>query len=126
MSVALGTLTDAFRVELLDFYGGYFEWTELVELRRPDRLTLSVGGGTYVNIRERPEPMVCHGYEHFGLVVTSTDAAEAAWTRLDRESRAVNLEPIKRGDDGYRLFRFRYLLPLTVEVQYFPRAGVVA
>ena len=64
--------------------------------------------------------MVCHGYEHFGLVVASTDFADEAWARLDRESREVNLEPLERGDDGYRLFRFRYLLPLAVEVQYFP------
>jgi hypothetical protein len=120
MSVAEGTLTDAFRSELLAFYGGHFGWKEMEELALPDRLTLSVGGGTYVNVRERRQTMVCHGYEHFGLLVASTDAAEAAWTRLEGESREVNLEPITRGDDGYRSFRFRYLLPFAVEVQYFP------
>ena len=33
----------------------------------------------------------------------------------------ADLEPLNRGDDGYRSFRFRYLLPLTVEVQYIPQ-----
>ncbi len=120
MSVAVGTLTDAFRAELLDFYGGYFDWTELVELRRPDRLTLSVGGATYVNVRERPEPMVCHGYEHFGLGRRVDRFRRRGLGPTRPESREVNLEPLERGDDGYRLFRFRYLLPLAVEVQYFP------
>jgi catechol 2,3-dioxygenase-like lactoylglutathione lyase family enzyme len=120
MSVAPGTLTETFRSELLTFYGDLFGWEEIVELRRSDRLTLAVGNGCYVNVRERHEVMVCSGYEHFGLLVPSPEAAEVAWARLDADGGDVALEPIARGDDGYRSFRFRYLLPLTVEVQHFP------
>ena len=43
MSVAEGTLTDDFRNDLLEFYGGLFAWTEIESLRLPDRLTISVG-----------------------------------------------------------------------------------
>jgi hypothetical protein len=118
MSVPAGTLTDAFRAEVLDFYA-CLGWQEIEVLRLPDRMTLSVGSGTYVNIRERPDVMVTHGYEHFGIVVGSTEQAEALWTQLNADPRDVNLEPMARDENGYRSFRFRYLLPMAVEVQYF-------
>ncbi len=76
VSVAPGTLNDAYRAEVLAFYGDHFGWREIDELRLPYRLTLAVGNHCYVNVRERPEAMVCHGYEHFGLLVPSADAAE--------------------------------------------------
>jgi hypothetical protein len=120
MSVAEGTLTDDFRNELLEFYGALLAWREIESLRLPDRLTVSVGGHSYVNIRERPVAMVCTGYEHFGIVVASSEEADRLWTVLDRDPRDVGLEPLASGEDGYRSFRFRYLLPLSVEVQFFP------
>ncbi len=120
MSVPAGTLTDEYRSELLEFYGRLFDWRELESLRLPDRLTISIGPHAYLNIRERSDPMFCSGYEHFGIVVASSWEAERLWTALDSETREVNLEPLAAGEDGYRSFRFRYLLPLTVEVQFFP------
>ncbi len=120
MSVPAGTLTDEYRTELLKFYGALLGWREIESLRLPDRLTVSVGPHSYVNLRERPDPMACSGYEHFGIVVASTEEAERLWNDLDAEPRETNLEPLAAGEDGYRSFRFRYLLPLTVEVQFFP------
>jgi hypothetical protein len=120
MSVPSGTLTADYRAELLEFYGALFDWREIESLRLPDRLTIRVGKHTYVNVRERPDPMVCSGYEHFGIVVSSADEAERLWHRLDADPRDVNLEPLTTDDDGVRSFRFRHLLPLTVEVQSFP------
>jgi hypothetical protein len=120
MSVPPGTLTDGYRSELLGLYGRLFGWSEIESLRLPDRLTVSVGQHSYLNVRERSHPMVCSGYEHFGIVVTSTEEAERIWNVLDRDPRHVNLEALSTGDDGYRSFRFRYLLPLTVEVQFIP------
>ena len=120
MSVPSGTLTDTYRSELLEFYGGLFGWREMEAFRLPDRLSVSVGRHTYLNIRERSDPMVCSGYEHFGIVVRSSDEAERIWKQLDADAREMSLEPLTAGDDGFRSFRFRYLLPLTVEVQFFP------
>jgi hypothetical protein len=120
MSVPPGTLTDDYRARVLDFYGEFFGWTEIELLRTPDRMTLAVGRRCYVNLRERASSMTCHGYEHVGLLVESPEAAEAAWENLDRDPRELELEPIDRGDDGYRSFRFRYLLPLAIEVQFLP------
>ncbi len=120
MSVPSGTLTDAYRSELLEFYGGLFGWREMEAFRLPDRLSVSVGKHTYLNIRERSDPMICSGYEHFGIVVGSSEDAARLWKLLDADPRDVCLEPLATGDDGFRSFRFRYLLPLTVEVQFFP------
>jgi hypothetical protein len=120
MSVPPGTLTDDFRAQVLEFYGAVFGWTEIESLRLPDRMTLAVGRHSYVNVRERAESMVCTGYEHVGLLVESPEAADATWEQLDRDPRDLELEPIDRGDDGYRNFRFRYLLPLAIEVQFLP------
>jgi hypothetical protein len=120
MSVPEGTLTDQYREELLDFYGGLLGWREIQPLRLPDRLTLSVGGSCYLNLRERSDVMVCHGYEHFGIVVDSNEDLARLWARLDGESRAVNLEPLTWSDGGFGSFRFRYMLPMAVELQYIP------
>jgi hypothetical protein len=120
MTVPPGTLTPAYRSELLDFYGSLFGWREMETFRLPDRLAVSVGRHSYLNIRGRSDPMTCSGYEHFGLVVSSAEKAERIWQSVDADSRDTNLEPMQRGDDGFRSFRFRHLLPLTVEVQFFP------
>jgi hypothetical protein len=119
MSVPSGALTHDYRAELLEFYGGLFGWREIESLRLPDRLTIRVGKYTYVNVRERPDPMMCSGYEHFGIVVSSNEEAEELWRQLDADPRDVNLEPLTDDDNGVRSFRFRHLLPLTVEVQSF-------
>jgi hypothetical protein len=122
MSVAEGTLTDEYRDEVLGFYGDYFGWHEIEQLRLPDRMTLAVGRGCYVNIRERSESMITTGYEHFGLLVGSPEEADELWARLDAENRDVSLESMSSSDDGFRTFRFRYLLPMAVEVQFLPSA----
>ena len=119
MSVPEGTLTDAWREQVLDFYGRCFGWHELAELRLPDRLTIGVGA-SYINVRERSDAPAYNGYEHFGVVVASADAAREIWAAAKEADVDAELEPLTEGDDGFVSFRVRYLLPLTVEVQYFP------
>jgi hypothetical protein len=120
MSVPRGTLSDENRARLAEFYGEHLGWREIDDLRLPDRLTFAVGGRTYVNIRERDDAMVCHGYEHFGLTLSTVDDVESLWADLEGDDRVDELAPMERGDDGYRVFRFRYLLPMLVEVQHLP------
>jgi hypothetical protein len=118
MSVAEGTLTPAFRAEVVEFYSDLFQWAEIESLRLPDRMTLAVGGRAYINIRERPAPMVCSGYEHLGVLLDSPEAVEETWSMLASDARDVGLEELQRGENGYRGFRFRHLLPLAIEVQF--------
>ena len=123
MSVASGTLTDEWRADLLEFYGALFGWREIESLRVPDRLTILVGQHTYVNIRERAEPMICSGYEHFGVVVSSGDEVEEIWNRLDASPLDLELEPLNIENGGFRSLRFRFMLPLALEVQFLPEVA---
>jgi hypothetical protein len=104
MSVLVGTLADEFRAELLRFYGGFFGWSELESLRRADRLTIAVGGGDYVNVRERARSAEYSGYEHFGLRLPSAEAVEAAWAALAADGRCAELDPLGVGENTYRHF----------------------
>ena len=119
MSVPEGTLTGEYRAKLLDFYGRMLGWSEIESLRRDDRLTIAVGSAAYVNVREQPESMVSHGYEHLGVILPSAAALRQLWAELDAEPLHEELEELSTNRDGEGSFRFRYLLPLAVEAQYF-------
>jgi Glyoxalase/Bleomycin resistance protein/Dioxygenase superfamily len=121
MSVPDGTLTDGYRARLLEFYRRMLGWREIESLRRPDRLTIAVGPSSYINIRERPDSMVTHGYEHFGVLVRSVEDLRRLWADLANEEHEVQLEPLSTNDDGEGSFRFRYLLPMALEAQFFAR-----
>jgi hypothetical protein len=119
MSVPEGTLTDEYRSRLLMFYGRLLGWSEIESLRLPDRLTLAVGRASYVNLRERSDSMVTHGYDHFGVLVRSAAELQELWAQLDNEQEDVQLEPLSPNDQGEGSFRFQYLLPLAVEAQFY-------
>ena len=118
MSVPDGTLTDAYR-------------TRTVGVLRTDprlardgivafaRSADDCGSSSYINIRERPDSMVAHGYEHFGVLVRSAEDLRQLWADLADEQEDVHLEPLSTNDDGEGSFRFRYLLPMAVEAQFY-------
>ncbi len=120
MSVPPGTLTDAYRKEVLDFYGELLGWREIESLRLPDRLTIAVGRGCYINVRERPDAMAVTGYEHFGVLLRSADDLESVLNELRTKHPQVTLPPESTTEGGHRTVRFQHLLPLAVELQYFP------
>ena len=119
ISVPEGTLTDAYRERLLEFYGRILDWREMETLRRSDRLTVAFGPSSYINVRERPDSMVSHGYEHFGILVRSAEDLQRLWADLADEKDNVQLEPLSTNDDGEESFRFRSLLPMAVEAQFY-------
>jgi hypothetical protein len=120
MSVPPGTLTDEWRARVLDFYGKLFGWHEIDSLRLPDRLTIAVGS-SYINVRERADAPTYSGYEHFGVAFTSADELRKIWGDANNsDNDDVTLEPLSDSGDGYVSFRLHYLLPLTIEAQYFP------
>ena len=121
MSVPPGTLTDEWRMQVLDFYGKLFGWKELDKLRLPDRLTIAVGA-QYINVRERDDAATYNGYEHFGVVFQSADEVRSLYDRASKTDADVTLTPLSEPYDGFLSFRLTYLLPLAVEVQYFPPA----
>lgn len=119
MSVPPGTLTEDYRARVLEFYGGLLGWREMESLRRPDRLTIAVGGASYVNLRERPDSAVSQAYEHFGVLVANGIDLRVLWDELAGCADDLELEPFAASDEGEGSFRFRYLLPFSVEVQFY-------
>ena len=101
MSVPEGTLTDAYRERLLEFYGRILGWREMEALRRPDRLTVcgrihprtSMSGSV-------PTAWLTHGYEHFGILVGSAEDLRQLWADLANDEDDVELEPLSTNDDG--------------------------
>ncbi len=120
MSVPPGTLTDEYRARVLDFYNAKLGWRELEAFRRPDRLTIGIGPGCYVNLRERAEATERDDYQHFGVCVRSEQELRELWDDLHASHPEVALEPISDAGGGYLTFRMHHLLPFAVEVQYFP------
>ena len=123
MSVPPATLTEAWRTQVLDFYGEVFGWKEMDQFRLPDRLTISVGS-TYINVRARDDAPAYSGYEHFGVAFPSADELRKAWDDASKHDADLTLEPLQESDDGYLSFRLHYLLPLTIEAQFIPKPGV--
>ena len=122
MSVPPRTLTAEYRKQVLDFYGSVLGWKELDALRLPDRMTIGVGPSSYINVRERDDAATYRGYDHVGVLVESAEALHDLWNDLDAQHPDVKLLPISDAGGGYLTFRLHYLLPLAVEVQYFPPA----
>jgi hypothetical protein len=118
MSVPPGTLTDEWRKQVLDFYGELFGWKEMDRFRLPDRMTISVGS-TYINVRERDDAPEYSGYEHFGVLFSSPDDVRSIWKRASEHEADITLEPLNDASDDYLSFRLHYLLPLTIEAQFF-------
>ena len=102
VSVPPGTLTDEYRNEVLAFYGGLLGWREIDALRLPDRLTILVGHGCYLNLRERSDAMTSTGYEHFGVLVRSPEDLEQVWEELHTKYPDVNVEPESMTEGGHR------------------------
>jgi hypothetical protein len=118
MSVPEGTLTDAYRARLLEFYGRILEWREMESLRRPDRLTVAVGPSWYINIRERPDNGSSR-LRAFRCPGPVSQGPTQLWADLANEEDKVQLEPLSTSDDGEGSFRFWYLLPMAVEAQVY-------
>ncbi|HUP84158.1 MAG TPA: VOC family protein [Acidimicrobiales bacterium] len=117
MAVRPGTLTPTFRSEVLSFYGGVFGWRELEELSSAERLTIAVAPQAYLNMRET-DAATDVTYEHFGVLVESDEAVREIWE--DVRARGASPDPVDRPVDGHPSFRFRHLLPMAIEVQFFP------
>lgn len=120
MSVPVGTLTSDFRAALLTFYSDAFGWRELERLSTPDRLTISIGPGTYINVREQEASMPPDAYEHFGVLVESPDEVHELHGVVNR--LGAHPAPVEEPVEGHPTFRFRHLLPMAIEVQFIPGA----
>ena len=79
-------------------------------------MTIAIGPGCYINIREHEDHQDL-SYEHFGVLVDSADEVRRLWDEVHRAG--VSLEPLESPPKGQPSFRFRHLLPMAIEVQHF-------
>jgi len=64
--------------------------------------------------------MAATGYEHFGVLVRSAEDLAHVTNELKTKHPSVTLSPQATTKGGHQTIRFRHLLPLAVEAQYFP------
>jgi hypothetical protein len=130
MSVDRSTFTQSYLSDLA-FYCDLLGWKIDENLSIPgERLLITLpGNGQYLNVRASDEPMVTTDYEHFGVYVESADAVHEAFRRVQAH-QAVD-DRVEIDERGVQLlyggtlttFRFKYLLPLSIEVQYIGEKG---
>ena len=115
------------RGELLSFYEEVFGWTENPGLSIPgERIFLRAPrDDQYLNVRASDDPMQTSGYEHLGVEVESVEEIQTLHARCRERARRDPRVVIGdlRVEYAGRLhsFRVRYLLPITIEVQYLER-----
>lgn len=64
--------------------------------------------------------MIAGAYEHFGVLVRS--AEEVHQLRAEAEALGAIPGAVEEPVDGHPTFRLRHLLPMAIEVQFFPNA----
>ena len=119
----------AMRAALLSFYDGVFGWVENERMSiEGERIFLRAPTDRqYLTIRASDAPMRTSGYEHLGLLVGSLDELQKIYERAG--GYAERDERVELGERkilyGNRLhtFRVRYLLPLTLEIQWIDEAS---
>jgi len=127
MTVSRESYTSEYLDELSRFYKATLGWRVDDNLSIPnERLFIAISKDQYLNVRAADEPMATSGYEHLGIYLDSSDDVHAMHAKVIEEARSErNLEIDKLVQvlyDGIlTTFRFRYLMPLAIEVQFLQR-----
>ena len=127
MTVARESYTEEYLSELTRFYQKTLGWRVDDNLSRPnERLFITIGNEQYLNVRSADEPMVTSGYEHLGIYLDTPEAVHDLHARVIAEAQPDNdleIDKVVRVlySGALTTFRFRYLMPLAIEVQYLKR-----
>ncbi len=124
MTIPRADFTDSYLEELGQFYETVLGWTVNQKLSiQGERTLLDIPGhGQYLNVRASDEPMGTTGYEHMGVYVDTVEDVRAMFEKVGQHADPAKLEL----DDEVRVlysghlttFRFRYLMPLAIEIQH--------
>ncbi len=119
-----GTLTDAFRAEVADFYGGVFGWeARSVRVVGQDCLYLDVDEGQFLLFAEADDPIRSPSYDHLGLCMDSRAEVDATLAEIERRARHDDRIRLKRYEDlvmdhvTVHAFYVKHLLPIYFDVQ---------
>jgi hypothetical protein len=127
MSVPADLLDDENRANLTRFYREVFDFEEHPTMTI-DRKRLVIGAGRvdqFLFIIANEDPMVCPRMDHWGMSVSSEQQLDDYLDRAKKfREHDDRVEIIDKHVDEYSFlklwsFYVRYLLPMTVEVQYY-------
>ncbi|HEX9767412.1 MAG TPA: VOC family protein [Nitriliruptorales bacterium] len=127
LTVPADDLDEASRADLLDFYSTVFGWEELPITEDRKQFVLRAHSfEQFVFIMAEEQPMRGSAMSHFGMSVPSKqeldDLYERARAYADRDDRVeLSERDVENQHDVLLLHNFyvRFLLPLSIEVQYF-------
>lgn len=130
MSVDRSTFTDSYIADL-GFYEELLGWKVDPNLSiANERLLMSLPGhGQYINVRASDEPMTTTDYEHLGVYVETPEDVHTLFEKVQlRKSQDGRVDIDDRGvqvlyGGALTTFRFKYLLPLSIEIQYIKESG---
>jgi hypothetical protein len=119
-----GTLTEAFRAEVADFYGGVFGWdARSVQVVGQDCLYLHVDEGQFLLCAEADDPIRSPSYDHLGLLMDTRAEVDGALAEIERRGRDDDRVRLKRYEDlvmdhvTVHAFYVKHLLPIYFDVQ---------
>ena len=127
MTLPVGSLDEAGRAEILEFYGDVFGWQELPQMTEDGRqlVLMAYEFGQFVFLTTGKRPMEAPPSDHFGMAVSTMAELDAfldkckAWQAKDDRVRIVDKHVDDFGVLKLTAFYVQHLLPLMVEVQHF-------
>lgn len=127
LTVTPDELDEANRADLLRFYSTVFGWEELPITEDRKQFVLRAHSfEQFVFVMATDDPMNQSSMAHFGLSVPSLEEIDDLYARCQAFAETddrVELSPrdVENQHDVLLLHNFyvRYLLPLSIEVQYF-------
>jgi len=129
MSVPRARYTPAWLAELARFYREVLGWTvdDTLSIEGERLLMWIPGSNQYLNVRAADVPMQTTGYEHLGIYVDTVDRVFECFAAVRQhasDSAELELDESVQTLYGGSLttFRFRYLMPLAIEIQHVRRA----
>jgi len=119
-----GTLTEEFRGEVADFYGGVFGWeASTVQVVGQDCLYLHVDEGQFILCAETDNPIQSPRYDHLGLLMDTRAEVDAALATIKDRAASDDRIRLKEYEDlvmervTVHAFYVKYLLPIYFDVQ---------
>jgi hypothetical protein len=125
MTVATGTLDEAFRADLESFFSGVLGWETMpYELFGRQGQLLRPDDDQFILVLEVDEPVRSPSFDHLGLLVDSDDEVDELLGACRRFGDKDGRLAIKELDDLVtpgvvcHAFYFHYLLPFWFDVQH--------
>lgn len=131
LTFPVGTLDQARRAEIDEFYGDVFGFvgvdTEVVG--QMCHILLTGEGDQFILLAESPKPVQSPGYDHLGFLHDTREEVDERlekckrYQEKDERVKIKEYEDLVTGDLTVHAFYVKHLLPIYFDVQCMERAG---